>query len=253
MTDVTILTATTGRQSLFKCMESVGNQTCSEKIQHLIMIDGPENATEAYSHIHDIVDSKVNTESNHEIDIIDIPYSVGRDRYNGHLMYAAGTFLARGQYIMYLDDDNTIAPTHIQDCITDIKSGDYGWAYTLRNIVDQRGNFICKDDCESIGPDYPTILDEKDRLVDVGCYFIHHKLAAFVSPIWHRKAREPGVMEVDRALVQVLAGTAKGIGTGRYTLNYAVGSTDISVAANFFLKGNEEMAKRYPNGFPWRR
>jgi hypothetical protein len=243
---VTVVTATTGRDSLLRCIASVAQQTHAD-IQHIIMADGPP----AHSKVKQI-GYNASIKGFHKHEVIEMPRIVGADRWNGHRMYAAATFLAEGEYVMYLDDDNYIDANHIKSCIAAVTSGQYGWGWSLRKVIDANG-VECNDDCESLGPDYPTILHKDDRLVDVNCYFIHRNLAVFVTPIWYRKAREPNVMEVDRALVKALAATAPGIGTGKYTVNYTTDSTGISVSSSFFIRGNEEMAKRYPEGFPWRK
>lgn len=227
------------------CIQSVANQVgFGGDVQHLIFADGPE----AHSKVKQIrYNASIKSIA---LDVVDLPRAVGKDRWNGHRMYAAGTYLADGEFVMFLDDDNTIDQHHISDCLAAI-DGKYGWAYTLRKIVDKNGVVLCNDDCESLGPDYPTVLNQDDRLVDVNCYFIHKKLAVYVSPIWHRKAREPGVPEVDRALVQVLKQATPGVGTGKYSVNYMTSSNLLSVNSNFFINGNIEMAKRYGNKFPW--
>lgn len=246
MTTVTVLTASTGRPSLIKCIESVANQIgFGGDVQHLIFADGPE----AHSKVKQI--RYAASAKSIPVDVIELPRAVGKDRWNGHRMYAAGSYLADGEFIMFLDDDNTIDQHHIADCLDTIQASKTGWVYTLRKIVDKNNVILCHDDCESLGPDYATVLNKDDRLVDVNCYFIHKKLAVYVSPIWHRKAREPNVPEVDRALVQVLKQATPGVGTGKYTVNYMVDSTGMSVTADFFFKGNNIMRDRYPNGFPW--
>jgi hypothetical protein len=255
-TQVTVITASTGRESIINCIESVAKQTGPSvaKIQHLIFADGPESSKKLFQHIpYDMISGRDKYSLYKDVELIELPFSVGQDRWNGHRMYAAGTYLADGEYVMFLDDDNTIDEYHINDCLEAIHKNQTGWAYSLRKIVDKNGVILCNDDCESLGPDYPTVINANDRLVDVNCYFIQKKLAVYVSPIWHRKAREPGVPEVDRALVHVLNQATKGVGTGKYTVNYTVDSTNLSVSGEFFARGNEIMQQRYPNGFPWRK
>lgn len=41
--------------------------------------------------------------------------------------------------------------------------------------------------------------------------------------------------------------------TGLYSVNYRIGSGELSVKPNFFLSGNSAMAVKYPEGFPWRK
>ena len=38
-----------------------------------------------------------------------------------------------------------------------------------------------------------------------------------------------------------------------YTVKYRVGSTGISVQAEFFINGNAEMLKRYAGKLPWKQ
>ena len=125
------------------------------------------------------------------------------------------------------------------------------WAFSLRKIVDQDGQFICFDNCESLGK-WPTVLGPEDYLVDVNCFMLPRTLAVHLSPIWFRKAREPGVVEVDRMLTRALRSKTKRFDSNyRYSLNYRAGSTGLSVKGSFFEKGNERMAQRFRAGYPW--
>jgi hypothetical protein len=248
MSSVTVITSTTGRASLLKCVQSVADQTGPEvcQVKHLIIPDGPE----AYSMARNLF---AYYEFPSYVDVVQLPYAVGKDRWNGHRMYAAGTFLVDTDYVMYLDDDNFIDTNHIQECLAAIKESGAAWAYSLRKIVDQQGNFLCNDDCESLGRHH-TVMDVNDFLVDVNCYFLSKGLAVQLTPVWYRKAREPGVMEVDRALINVLLqNKVPGVETGQYTVNYAVGGNALSVSPGFFIHGNKKMAEAYKGNFPWRK
>jgi hypothetical protein len=91
-------------------------------------------------------------------------------------------------------------------------------------------------------------------LIDVNCFLPPKELAVKLAPVWYRKTREPGVVEVDRMLTQVLhANTRKFDSNYLYTLNYRAGNSPTSVKPSFFLRGNERMGQRYPSGFPWNR
>lgn len=239
---VTIVTASIGKPHLKRCLESVSNQTHTN-IQHLVFCDGPQHI-QSFNEVFDSVpDSRR--------DVIYLPYSTGNNRWNGHRMYGAGIYLSESDYIMFLDDDNFIEPTHVEECIKACEGND--WSYSLRKIVDSEGNFICNDDCESLGK-WPSILNQNDYFIDVNCYFFKRLPALITSPIWYRKFREQGVMEVDRALIQALKNAAPNFEcTRNYTVNYAVGNTQFSVKDEFFIKGNEEMLKRYDGRLPWKQ
>jgi glycosyltransferase involved in cell wall biosynthesis len=232
---VTVITPTTGAPYLRQAIESVKNQTY-DNIQHLVVVDGqPKGRVIAREYAH--------------IDMIDLPYPTGTDRYNGHRIYGASTFLAKGDYLCFLDEDNWLEPNHIESLLKIMETG-VDWAYSLRKIMDTNGEYVCNDDCESLGLWESCI---GDQFVDVGCYFLPKQLALQLSPIWYRKAREPGVTEVDRMLMHVLKSQTTYGTNGDYTLNYRTGNTQLSVQKEFFLKGNEMMKQKYDGDYPWQK
>ena len=81
--------------------------------------------------------------------MIELEENVGKDWY-GHRVYAACSFLVNADIICYLDEDNWIEPEHIQKMVDTIKEGNQ-WAYSLRKIYDKDENFLCEDNCESLG------------------------------------------------------------------------------------------------------
>ena len=236
---VTVITPTTGTAYLAQAVQSVADQTYPY-IQHLIVFDGVSDTS--------YWDSAL-TQHNH-CDIIKLPYATGTDRFNGHRIYGAAIYLCKGEYVCFLDEDNWFDDNHIQS-LMDVINADNTWAFSLRKIVDVHGNYVCNDDCESLGK-WPSIMDENDYFVDVGCYFLPKNLALQSSPLWYRKAREPGVPEVDRILTHVLRENKLVCNTnGQYTLNYRAGNTERSVQKEFFLNGNKQMLNKYNGELPW--
>jgi hypothetical protein len=240
---VTVITPTTGASYLEQAIKSVQAQTY-ENVQHLVVVDGAENS----SKVSDIL-GRTGTE---KLDLITLPYSTGKDRFNGHRIYGAMTYICKGDFVCFLDEDNWLEDIHVESLMTVIATGRH-WAFSLRKIVDSDGSFVCNDDCESLGL-WPSCLGNSDYFVDVGCYFLPKQLALQLSPIWYRKAREPNVPEVDGAISHVLRENKIPSGTsGLYSLNYRAGNTEISVKKEFFLKGNEEMRRKYHGKLPWRK
>jgi glycosyltransferase involved in cell wall biosynthesis len=234
---VTIITPTIGTKHLEQCVDSVANQTY-KNIQHLIVVDGKEHRKKAEQQIHS------------DADVLVLPYNTGHDQYNGHRIYGASTFLAKGAYYIFLDEDNWLEPNHVESLVNSIDNN--GWAYTLRKIVDTEGNYICNDDCESLG-NWQSILN--DYFVDVNCYIVRRDVALNFAPGWYRRARHPQEQpEVDRLLSGWLRqNNFKANCTGDYTVNYRVASRADSVTGEFFLKGNEYMKQRLNGEFPWRK
>ncbi|CFX08674.1 Glycosyltransferase [Candidatus Filomicrobium marinum] len=235
---VTVITPTTGCSLLARAMASVAAQSY-KPIQHMVVIDGAECGAPARSII-----------AGRPVDVIELPYATGRDKFNGHRIYGAGTFLCRGDVVCFLDEDNWMDRDHIESLVNVLMKGNE-WAYSLRKIVDQDGNLVCFDNCESLGK-WPSVLSDRDYLVDVNCFMLPKVLALKLTPLWYRKARTPGVSEVDRVLTKVLREKTQRFDSNyRYSLNYCAGRTSTSVRASFFLKGNAVMERRFPMGLPW--
>ena len=233
---VTIITATTGSDYLAKNIQSVKEQSYTN-IQHLVVVDGHERLDNAKRFFHD------------NLDVINLPYATGIEQYNGHRIYGGCTYFAKGDYIIYLDEDNWLDPEHVEELV-EVSSLD-AWSYSLRKIVDSDGNYICNDDCESLG-NWESILN--DYFVDVNCFFIPRKIALQLTPIWYRRARHPNEQpEVDRLLTFVLRqNKIKTNYSGKYTVNYRAGNRADSVQAQFFINGNKAMMQKYNGNLPWR-
>jgi glycosyltransferase involved in cell wall biosynthesis len=235
---VSIITPTIGTKYLQKCVDSVNKQTYNN-VQHLIVIDGKEHRKKAEQQIY------------HDADVLVLPYNTGHDQYNGHRIYGASTFFIKGDYVIFLDEDNWIEPNHIESLVETIKENDR-WAYSLRKIVDSEGNYVCNDDCESLG-NWESVLN--DYFVDVNCYMLRKDAALNFAPGWYRRARNVREQpEVDRLLSQWLRqNNFKANCTGEYSVNYRVGGREDSVTAEFFLKGNSVLGQRMNGEYPWRK
>lgn len=245
---VSVITATVGNPILKKNIESIRNQTY-DNIQHILVIDGPDKADTCFDIL---MESKFPSSDPMKETVIQLPYSIGKDRWNGHRIYGSTSYVAEGDYFIYLDEDNYLDPTHIENCIKTIEQGN-DWAYSFRKIVNREGDVLCNDDCESLGK-WASVLHPQDFFVDVNCYFMPKLLAVQITPVWYRKFREPGQMEIDRAICHVLRQIApKFDSTYDYTVNYTVGNSSLSVTADFFEQGNAEMLRRYNNNLPWRK
>lgn len=236
---VTIITPTTGNKQLYRAVLSVEEQTY-DNIQHLVVIDGPDGR-----------DAAMNILEGSQADIIQLPYATGKDQYNGHRIYGAMTFVAKGEYLIFLDEDNWFEPEHVEKLVEQIQQGNQ-WAYSLRKIVDQDGTYICNDDCESLGK-WTSIIN--DKFIDLNCFMIHKKDALQFAPLWYRRARHPlDQPEVDRLLSAFMMQNFTRFDTsGLYTVNYRVAARADSVQDVFFIKGNEAMNMKMNGEYPWRK
>jgi hypothetical protein len=237
MTTVTIITATTGTKYLKDNILSVETQVISSdvKIQHLVVVDGQHHL------------SKVKPLLSGKEDLMVLPYATGTEQYNGHRIYGGCTFFAKGEYIMYLDEDNWIDNNHVQSLV-DI-SDTSSFSCSLRKITDMDGNYICNDDCESLG-NWKSVLG--DYFVDVNCFFLPKKIALQLAPLWYRRARHPEDQpEVDRILTSTLKDNKIRCNvSGLHTVNYRAGNRADSVQPTFFVEGNRLMKQHYGT-LPW--
>jgi glycosyltransferase involved in cell wall biosynthesis len=236
---VTVITPTTGSHQLYDALKSVNNQTYSN-IEHIVVVDGPDYAKT----------SREMLEGSQAL-LLQLPYNTGHSQYNGHRIYGAMSYIANGDYICFLDQDNWYEDHHIESLVDVIQRGNE-WAYSLRKIVSQEGTYICNDDCESLGK-WTSVID--DKFIDVNCFMIPKAAAIQFSPYWYRRARHPQEQpEVDRILSPFMMQICKKFDTnGEYTVNYRVASRADSVQDVFFIKGNEVMKQRMNGEYPWRK
>lgn len=249
MAFVSIITATTGKPSVVQNMLSVDRQTYP-RIEHHVVIDGEQRSNAYRSTMirgYNAISTRYHT---HTLTETHLKHPTGLHQYNGHRIYGAFTYLVRGDYVMFLDEDNWLEPNHVEDLVKAVNNDENTWGYSLRKIVGEDGSFICNDDCENLG-EYKSCIG--DNFVDVNCFFFPKKLALNLTPYWYRRARHPEDQpEVDRLFSGMLfqSGlTAKS--SKQYSVNYRVGSRADSVQAQFFLQGNEYMKQKYKGEYPW--
>ena len=245
---VSVITPTTGSVFLGECIESVRNQTY-KGVEHIVVVDGKSRWQSA----EEILNAAEFPNGTNEYVCV-LPYPTGTNRYNGHRVYGAATYFADGDYHIWLDDDNVLEPNHIESLVKLVTENNLDWAYSLRKIIDKDSNVLCLDDCESLGK-WASILHPEDFFVDVNCYFVKKEFAVQMSPVWYRKFREPGQMEIDRAIAAVLMHQNNNLKfdcTRDYTVKYRVGNTGLSVQAEFFIQGNQKMLERHNGNLPWK-
>jgi glycosyltransferase involved in cell wall biosynthesis len=127
---VSIVTGTYNRpRELVKCIEQVRNQTYPN-IEHVIVHDGP-----AQQIIEDIIHT-TNNNSNVPIRYI----STGRQWSHflansiSAVPYQVAQWLASGDYLCWLADDEEIDPTHIEKLVDLLESRDVDFVYSKTNI-----------------------------------------------------------------------------------------------------------------------
>lgn len=235
---VTVITPTICHKFLPRAIESVQNQTY-KNIEHVIVLDKPEKE----EYFKELI--KKYTNKKRKIYTIVLPYNTGKDNWNGHRVYASlPHLLHHSDFISYLDEDNYFEKNHIESLVSITLENKLYWAYSLRNIVDQDGEFVCKDQCESLGGLSSTFNDSNDHLIDTSCYLLSRDIAMQTSYIWNKPTRGP-LGEPDRELCKMLIEQVKNNKcTMKHTVNYTTSNREDSVNSHFFVYGNSIMKKR---------
>jgi hypothetical protein len=238
---VSLITPSIGSLHLVRAIESVQAQTYS-LLEHVIIADGPEH--------HERVRALLPRKPQHPIHFLALPFNTGGGGFNGHRVYGAAPYLVHGRFVAYLDEDNWFESDHVASLMEKITTEGLAWTYALRRIVNADGQFVTTDDCESLGH-WPTWNDPNSHLVDVNCYMLRRDLALAISPLWYRRFRDEE--SPDFAICRQLLQDYPRCGTtGRFTVNYRVGSSTNSVQAEFFLQGNAVIRQRFREALPWR-
>ena len=243
---VAVITAATGHEKLVNCLRSVQRQTFAH-VEHYVVADGPQwqdRVREAVSQVQPVTKP---------LHVLELPHATGQSNWSGHRIYGALPYLVNSEFVAYLDEDNWYDPDHLESLLSALRQTQTRWAFSLRKIRDPSGNFVAFDNCESLGNLHHVFLNDQLFHIDTNCYLLHRELAVECSPVWYRQGRWPqGQPGPDTLLCQVLLKRHPQTCTNRkHTLNYTVGDHPDLLKAGFFLRGNQVMRERYPNGLPW--
>jgi glycosyltransferase involved in cell wall biosynthesis len=232
---VAVVTPTIGSKYLKQCLESVQKQTYSD-LTHYIFLDGEEYFANAMI-------QGINKAKKHPIKSIGLQENVGKGWY-GHRVYAACSFLVNADVICYLDEDNWYEEDHVAKLVEKINNGN-DWAYSLRKIHDKDGNFVCNDNCESLGK-WPVYFNDKVFHIDTSSFAVRTNVAVKVGHSWY------GKWGADRQFFGTLKQYfTKFDCTNSYTSCYRLDGNAGSVTKDFFEKGNNLMHERYGDDYPW--
>ena len=241
MKSAAIILPTIGKPELYDSLKSILYQSYSNLNCYLV-IDGQEHEDAVNKILNEFYDVDPLLMINIRIHLLQ--NNVGKDGWYGHRVYAAFSLLVNEDYVFFLDEDNILEYNHVESMISRCEISHLEWCYSLRKIVDKDGNFICNDDCESLGKWNP-FTDYNH--IDTSCYCLSLDVARkFSGAIF-------GKWGADRQFYNVLNQYVPNYHTtGLYTVNYRLGGNDGSVKKEFFQQGNSIVKSKYKDNFPWR-
>ena len=118
------------------------------------------------------------------------------------------------------------------------------WAYSLRKIYDKEGNFLCEDNCESLGK-WPVYFDDGTFHIDTSSFAVRRDVAVRIGHAWY------GQWGADRQFFGALKQHfPKYDCTRKHSLNYRLDGNSGSVTIQFFDQGNAFNIRKYKGNFP---
>jgi len=229
---VAVVTPTIASDLLEQCVSSVDNQTYKD-LTHYIFIDGCQYEPKA----REILVGSSKTR------MVELEENVGRGWY-GHRVYAACSFLVNADIICYLDEDNWYEPNHVEELVKAIETGAQ-WAYSLRKIYDKHGNYICDDNCESLGK-WPIYFNNDAYHIDTSSFAVRRDVAVNIGHAWY------GQWGADRQFFSNLKKFFPNFEcTGNHSLCYRLDGNANSVTSEFFEEGNKYTKEKYQGNYPW--
>ena len=236
----TVIISTTGSPEVIEAIKSVLNQTYDTKCY--IVCDGPEYTYTVKNMLRWV---EKHPKFHTHVKLCNLPINVGANGFYGHRVYASFPHLVDTDYVLYLDHDNVLDENHVQSCVDLIEKNNLDWCYSLRKIINKQGEYLCNDDCESLGK-WQSYHGQ--TLIDTSCYCVPTKVAIKTCHVWH------GGWGVDRLYPQVMMQHfPKFDCTGEYTVNYRVDGNAGSVNKEFFDNGNKVMEQKYNGKYPWKK
>ena len=228
---VAVITSTRGRETIKQANESVRNQTY--KATHYVFAHGRDCWDKVENNMKEIANAQV----------VNLPRANGGNGYGMAPVFALAPFVVEEDIMFYLDDDNWYEPDHIESLVEMIEKHNLGWAYSLRKIVDVKGNLICEDNCESLGC-IPN--SDQQYLVDNSCYAVRTDVARRHSHAWYVPVVSDRSFQAELMRAKHPAGT-----TGKHSVNYRLSTDGTGVMTADKFIGNSEWMKRNRPDFSW--
>jgi len=234
---VAVITATSGRPELLRCVGSVRSQTLP--CTHYIITDAGVVSPDEYFFLRNgYPDCSVSYWDG----------CAGKSNgasLEGRRLYAAASGLIDEDYVLMLNDDDWFEPDHVESLVKIIQGGK-DWAFSFRKIYNKEGDFLFEDNCEALGL-WPVWNNICEYLIEHSAFCMKRDVFNTFGPVFNYKG-----FGVDRVFARALKENVPSFGCShKHSLCYSLGGNPGSVTKDFFIAGNTFMRQKYPDGFPW--
>ena len=231
MNRAAILIPTTGAATVRRAIESCLGQSYAD-LRVVAVVDGSQHEAAFAAATEGLNDPRLQK--------VVLPENVGAEDYYGHRIYGGFSHLVNAHYVLFLDQDNFFDAGHVASLVEVIERRGVDWAYALRKVCDQDGNFIADDNSESLGT-WPGLGGY--RLIDTNCYCLKLQTAIGIAAAWF------GQWGQDRRVTEALIENYPNYAcSGIHSVNYRLREGN---GPDYFIKGGKEMRRHFPDGFPW--
>lgn len=236
--DVVVITPSTGAASLQRAMDSVAAQSY-RRLEHHIVFDGEHFGFK-----------KSRFQWGRQ-KFVALPHNTGGNGYNGHRIYAGYGLMVNADVVMYLDEDCCYRPEHVASLVQTLSEHRLDWCYSLRQIINEQGETLLEDNCESLGMWQPwdAAQSGQQALVDTNCYALKRHTLASVAEVW----MSPEKWGADRKVYAHLHQQFPRYGcSGLHSSQYGLGGRHCGATVDYFRQGNAQMQQRFSESLPWR-
>jgi glycosyltransferase involved in cell wall biosynthesis len=168
---ITVITPTTGKESLFNTIDSIKNQTADIKVKHIVIWDNKREGAFLFPDSRGKTKSPFDIEcdaGNYSSNCIVIKEDFIKGKAAGSSLRSIGLMAADSEWVTFMDDDVMWDSDHLEKTSAFFQENEWGFCKRRIWTLDE-GNYECLgvDNFESIGEEAKT----KYKMVDNNCLF----------------------------------------------------------------------------------
>jgi len=205
---VTVITPTTGKDSLFMLIDSIREQrNCNDEpidIHHIMLWDDKREGSFIWP---DYLKNEVRKpeelqveEEHYRSTCLVLPSGLCNRSAPGSALRSIGLMTAQTELVTFADDDIIWEKNHLSTLTSVIDASGSNWGYCMRNIwtrrEDDQYEFVCLDDFESVGDESKLSY----QMVDNNCMIFKRRYGTSAACLY----RETKEYNDDRLMYQFL-------------------------------------------------
>lgn len=174
---ITIITPTTGKETLLNAIDSVKNQTADIKVRHIMIWDNKREGNFLFPDGNGKTKSPLSLEcdiGNYSSNCIVLNGNFINGNAAGSSLRAVGLMAADTEWVTFMDDDVMWDSDHLENTLKTMNSLNNEWGFCKRRIWtvnDSEYECLGVDNFESVGEEAKTPY----KMVDNNCLFFKKK------------------------------------------------------------------------------